>query len=163
MAVVKGQNLRVFINGVVIAAAQQCDLSIRLNVKQVTTKDDTDDFATNVALLLSWEVRANGVVTIDPDRNDPVTLMDRIGKTVQVELATASGEKNSTAGDQLLSGEAIISDVQIQATNDEESAYSVVLTGKKNMLFDIREIITADNHNIRTADGNIVCAMHEPT
>ena len=161
MATIKGQNLRVFLNNVVIAAAQQCQLSVRLAVKQISTKDDTDDFAQNIALKLSWSVSANGVVTVDPDRNDPVTLMDRIGQTVRVELATASGDQNSDMGEQLLAGDAIISDVQIQANNEEESTYTVQLTGKKNMLTDIRLLVTSDNHNVRTSDGNLVAAAHE--
>lgn len=161
MATIKGQNLRVFLNNVVIAAAQQCQLNVKLDVKQISTKDDTDDFAKNIALKLSWSVSANGVVTVDPDRNDPSTLMDRIGQTVRVELATASGDMNSDMGDQLLAGDAIISDVQIQATNEEESTYTVQLTGKKNMLTDIRLLVTADDHYIRTADGNLVAAEHE--
>ena len=161
MATIKGQNLRIFLNNLVIAAAQQCQLSLRLDVKQISTKDDTDDFAKNIALKLSWSVSASGVVTIDPDRNDPVTLMDRIGQTVRVELATASGDQNSDMGDQLLAGDAIISDVQIQATNNEESTYSIQLTGKKNMLTDIRLLVTADDHYVRTSDGNLVAAAHE--
>lgn len=161
MATIKGQNLRIFLNNVVIAAAQQCQLSLRLDVKQISTKDDTDDFAKNIALKLSWSVSANGVVTIDPDRNDPVTLMDRIGQTVRVELATASGDQNGDMGEQLLAGDAIISDVQIQANNNEESTYSIQLTGKKNMLTDIRLLVTADNHNVRTSSGNLVAASHE--
>lgn len=146
----------------VIAAAQQCQLSVNLDVKQISTKDDTDDFASNIALKLSWSVSANGVVTNDPDRNDVTSLMDRIGQTVRVELATASGDQNSDMGEQLLAGDAIISDVQIQANNEEESTYTVQLTGKKNMLTDIRLLVTADNHNVRTSDGNLVAAAHEP-
>jgi predicted secreted protein len=167
MATIKGQNLRLFMeNGSgqmsAIAAAQQCQLSLRLEVKQTSTKDDTDDFAKNIALKLSWSVSANGVVTVDPDRNDPASLMNRIGQTVRVELATASGDQNSDMGEQLLAGDAIISDVQIQANNEEESTYTVQLTGKKNMLTDIRLLVTADNHNVRTSDGNLVAAAHEP-
>jgi predicted secreted protein len=166
MATIKGQNLRLFMeNGSgqmsAIAAAQQCQLSIRLEVKQTSTKDDTDDFAKNIALKLSWSVSANGVVTVDPDRNDPASLMNRIGQTVRVELATASGDQNSDMGEQLLAGDAIISDVQIQADNEEESTYTVQLTGKKNMLTDIRLIMTSNDHYIRTADGNLVAAVHE--
>jgi len=161
MATIKGQNLRIFLNNVVIAAAQQCQLSVNLDVKQISTKDDTDDFASNIALKLSWSVSANGVVTNDPDRNDVTSLMDRIGQTVRVELATASGDQNSDMGEQLLAGDAIISDVQIQANNEEESTYTVQLTGKKNMLTDIRLLVTSDNHNVRTSDGNLVAAAHE--
>jgi predicted secreted protein len=161
MATIKGQNLRIFLNNVVIAAAQQCQLSVNLDVKQISTKDDTDDFASNIALKLSWSVSANGVVTNDPDRNDVASLMDRIGQTVRVELATASGNQNSDMGEQLLAGDAIISDVQVQANNEEESTYSVQLTGKKNMLTDIRLIVTSDDHYVRTSDGNLVAAAHE--
>ena len=144
-----------------IAAAQQCQLSLRLEVKQTSTKDDTDDFSKNIALKLSWSVSANGVVTVDPDRNDPASLMNRIGQTVRVELATASGDQNSDMGEQLLAGDAIISDVQIQADNEEESTYTVQLTGKKNMLTDISLLVTADDHYVRTSDGNLVAAAHE--
>ena len=161
MATIKGQNLRLFLTNVVIAAAQQCQLSVRLDVKQISTKDDTDDFAQNIALKLSWSVSANGVVTVDPNRNDPSTLLDRIGQTVRLEMATASGDKNSDMGEQLLAGDAIISDVQIQATNEEESTFSVQLTGKKNMLTDIRLLVTSDSHYLRTTDGNLLAAEHE--
>ena len=143
-----------------IAAAQQCDLSVRLGVKSISTKDDTGDFATMIALRLSWEVRANGVVTADPTRNDPSTLMDRIGQTVHVQLALASGEKNSEMGDILLAGDAIISDVQITAPNDEESTYQVTLTGKKNMLTDIRALVTSNPHYLVTSDGHVLTAEH---
>ena len=161
MATIKGQNLRIFLNNVVIAAAQQCQLSVNLDVKQISTKDDTDDFASNIALKLSWSVSANGVVTNDPDRNDVASLMDRIGQTVRVDLATASGNQNSDMGEQLLAGDAIISDVQVQANNEEESTYSVQLTGKKNMLTDIRLIVTSDNHYVRTSNANLMAAEHE--
>lgn len=166
MATIKGQNLRLFVdngNGQmsVIAAAQQCQLTISLEVKQISTKDDTDDFAKNVALKLSWSMSANGVVTIDPDRNDPVTLMDRIGQTVRVELATAGGDMNSESDKQLLTGDAIISDVQVQATNSEESTYSIQLTGKKNALTDIRALMSADEHYLVSANGSKLFAAHE--
>lgn len=166
MATVKGQNLRIFMdngNGQLsaIAAAQECNLSVRLGVKQISTKDDTDDFATNTVLRLSWGVTAKGVVTIDPDRNDPSTLMDRVGQTVHIQLATASGEQNSDMGEIMLAGDAIIQDVQINATNDEESTYTVQLTGKRNMLTDIRALVTSDNHYLVTSDGHVLTAEHE--
>lgn len=161
MATVKGQNLRVFIGGKVVAAAQQCDMSLRLNVKTSSTKDDTDDWGEATVVNLSWEVRTQGLVTIDPDRNDPTTLMDRIGQTVFVELAAANGNQNSEQGDLLLAGNAVISDVQITASNQDESTYSVTLTGKKNMLYKFsvlcsnepHMLITSDNHRLVTIEG----------
>ena len=66
MATVKGENLRIFINDVVIAASKQCDLSVRLDVQESSTKDDTGDWASQMVVRLGWELRANGVVTVDP-------------------------------------------------------------------------------------------------
>jgi Phage major tail protein 2. len=166
MATIKGQNLRVFMeNGSghysVIAAAQQCDLSLRLNVKTSSTKDDTDDWNVATVVNLTWEIRTQGLVAIDPERNDTASLLDRVGQTVRVELATASGEQNSDVGEMMLAGDAIISDISINAQVDEESTYNVTLTGKKNMLTDIRLIMTSDQHYVRTTDGNLVAAEHE--
>ena len=64
--------------------------------------------------------------------------------------------------EQLLAGEAIVSDVQYTAQNRQRSTYQVTLTGKKNMLIDLRYIVTADEHYIRTADNHIVMAAHDP-
>lgn len=161
MATIKGQNLRLFIGNVVIAAATQCDVSIRLNVNQRSTKDDTSDFAENSVVNLSWEVRSQGLVTTDPDRNDTASILDRIGQTVRVELATSSGEKNSDMDEMILAGDAIISDVSVNAPNQDDSTYNITLTGKKNMLTDLRLIVTADEHFIRTSDGHLVVAPHE--
>lgn len=168
MATIKGQNLRLFMeNGSgqmsAIAAAQQCQLNIRLEVQQSSTKDDTDDFARNIALKLSWSMSANGVVTIDPDRNDPASLINRVGQTVRVELSTAGGDMNSDAVEQLLVGDAILNDVQIEATNEEESTYSIQLTGRKNALTDIRALMSADEHYLVSANGSKLFAAHEPT
>lgn len=153
MATVKGQNLRLFIAGVVVAASKQCDLNVRLDVQENSTKDDTGDWASQMVARVSWELRANGVVTVDPDRNDAASLVDRIGDTVQVQLALASGEQNSVKGEILLTGEAIISDVQITAANREDSVYQVTLTGQSNMLFPLKTLVSADPYRLVTADN----------
>jgi hypothetical protein len=61
----------------------------------------------------------------------------------------------------MVAGDAILSDVSITSQNRQRTTYDIQLTGCKNMLFDLREIITADGNNIRTDDGNIVLAAHE--
>lgn len=166
MAKVKGQNLRLFMdngsgNQVAIAAAQQCDLNIRLNVKQVTTKDDEDDFATQIAVGLSWTVRSRGVVTSDPDRNDPASLMSRVGQTVMCQFALSSGTKNSVADDVVLAGQATITDVQVTAQNREEATYEVLLTGRKNILFPMRVLCSNEPHMLITSDGHCLTVQHD--
>ena len=165
MATVKGQNLRIFVGGRAIIAALDCQLQIQLNVTPYSTKDDEGAWTKNRAVSLQWSVTANAAVTDEQELGaiGVADLSDLIGQTVQVQLATASGEKNRESGEQLLAGDAIVSDIQYTAQNRQRTTCQVTLTGKKNALIDLREIITADGHNIRTADGNIVFAAHEPT
>ena len=164
MATVKGQNLRIFLgNGdaTAIAAALECTLQIQLAVQGRPTKDDEGGWMRNFATTLNWSVQVNGAVTLDPDRNDPASLMDRIGQKVYVRMSLASGEQNSVEGDRMVAGDAILSDVQITAENRRRGTYNVTLTGCKNLLNELRLIVTADNHYIRTADGHLVAANHE--
>lgn len=158
MAAVKGQNLRLFIGAVVIAASKQCDLSVRLNVQDNSTKDDTGDWSSQLAVGISWELRANGVVTVDPTRNDAASLLDRIGETVHVELALASGEQNSVKGSIILAGEAVISDVQVTATNREDSVYQVTLTGKSDALYNLGVLYSSNGYRLITSNDKQILA-----
>ncbi len=161
MATIKGQNLRIFIGGKPIAAALQCSLSVQAGVAQISSKDDVNSFAQHTVVSLAWSLKANGVVSIDADRNDTASLLDRMGQTVSVELALASGDKNSTEGDIILSGDAIITDVQITAENRRRGLYDLTLTGKKNMLFPLRVLRSSQQHVLRTSNGKVLVAQHE--
>lgn len=164
MATVKGQNLRIFLgNGssTPIAAALECSLQIQLNVQERSTKDDEGCWAKNHVASLAWNVKVNGAVTLDPDRNDPATLMDRIGQQVYVKLATASGEKNSDIGGMIIAGYAILSDVQITAQNRQRGTFDVTLTGCKNLINEVRRLRTSQGHYLKTTDGHILAAPHQ--
>ena len=163
MATITGQNLRIFLGNaetVPIAAALQCDLQVQMNVQERSTKDDEGGWARNHAVSLNWNVKVNGAVTLDPDRNDPASLMSRIGQMVYVRLATASGEQNSTMGSMLICGYAILSDVQITAQNRQRGTYDVTLTGCKNLINEVRRLRTSQGHYLKTADGHILAAPH---
>ena len=164
MATVKGQNLRVFVGELPIAAALECDLSVQLNTKTFSTKDDEGDFDQLMTVSLAWSIKAQAVVT-DIDYVQAVganDIMGLIGEQVNVQLNTTSGDQNRTADETLLAGQAILSDVQITAQKRQRTVYDVTLTGVKDMLIDLRTIITADGHSIVTADGNTVIAPHDP-
>jgi hypothetical protein len=164
MATLKGQNLRLYIGNKPIAAALECQLHVAVSVQPMSTKDDEGGWTKNVAVALNWDVRAQGAVANDPLDTGAVdcpSLMDYIGQTVRIEMALSSGTQNRDKGDILVAGDAILSDVQVTAQNRQRSLFDIQLTGKQQMMYDLREIITADGHNIRTADGHIVLAAHQ--
>ena len=164
MATIKGQNLRIFLGNAEtapIAAALSCTLEIQMNVQERNTKDDEGGWAKNHVASLAWNVKVNGAVTLDPDRNDPATLMNRIGQQVYVKLATASGEKNSDIGGMIIAGYAILSDVQITAQNRQRGTFDVTLTGCKNLINEVRRLRTSQGHYLKTTDGHILAAPHQ--
>lgn len=162
MPAVKGQNLRLFIGAIAVAAAKQCDIHIRLDVQDTSTKDDTDDWMHNDAVRLTWDCRATGLVSVDPTRNDPASLMDRIGQEVEVQFALASGTQNSEKGDILLAGTAIISDVQITAQNRENGTYTVSLTGKEDLLSPLGVLYSSNSMRLVTSDEKTLVAEVTP-
>jgi hypothetical protein len=88
-------------------------------------------------------------------------LADLIGQAVQVQLNTAGGEKNREADEHLLAGNAILSDVQITAANRQRATAQITLTGKANMLIDLRYLVSADEHLMCSSDGHVMVAAHE--
>ena len=162
MAAVKGQNLRLFIDKIAVAAAKQCDIQIRLDVQDTSTKDDTDDWNHNDAVRLSWDCRTSGLVSVDPTRNDPASLLDRIGQEVEVQFALASGTQNSEKGDILLAGTAVIADVQITAQNRESGTYTVSLTGVNDLLFPLGVLYSSNSLRLVTSDNKILVAPVAP-
>ena len=163
MAIVKGQNLRLFVGSRAIAAALECQLQVQLNLTPYSTKDDEGGFAKHSVASVQWSVTATAVVTDDTELAaiGVAELADMIGQSVQMQMHTTGGDKNREELQQLLAGEAILSDVQYTAQNRQRSTCQITLTGKKNMLIDLRYIITADDHYIRTADSHIVMAAHQ--
>lgn len=165
MATVKGQNLRIFVDGKAVGAALDCQLQLQLNVTPYSTKDDEGAWAKNRVVSLQWSITANAVVT-DIDYVEAIgvsELADLIGQTVQVQLNTTNGEMNRESTGQLLAGDAIISDVQYTAQNRQRTTCQVILTGKKNALIDIRALMSADGHYLVSSNGSKLFAAHEPT
>ena len=163
MAIVKGQNLRVFVGSRAIAAALECQLQVQLNLTPYSTKDDEGGFTKHSVASVQWSVTATAVVTDDAELAaiGVAELANMIGQSVQMQMHTTGGDKNREELQHLLAGEAILSDVQYTAQNRQRTTCQVTLTGKKNMLIDLRYIITADDHYIRTADNHIVMAAHQ--
>ena len=158
MATVKGQNLRILLNSETIAAALSCTLNVQLNVQQVSSKDDEGDFTRNLPMNLNWSLKSSAVVTTDTDRPNAPSITNMVGATVLVSFSLTSTDDNVTEQAPLCMLASIISDVNL-AENRKRTTYEVTFTGKRNMLSNIRRLITADGHTITTA--STLAAPHE--
>lgn len=151
----KGQNLRVFLEGQVISAALQCQLRINANVRDTSTKDTTGDWVENEVTDLSWEVTADSAVwTGDGPGNSTKDLLEYRGATVQVSLCVTDGEYNAEIEDCLLDGLAIVTGISINARNRENSTCNIILTGKSLLSFP--QWLADKNDYLLTADGYLL-------
>ena len=224
MATIKGQNLRIALNGKCISASQSCTLHVQMTAQDKSTKDSENDWVENEIVGAQWDVSADALVTdgiIDGgtvkctkniaigkyvypqiyklNAGDKVTLMtaasdatiyvfsgstilaqattagisytateainisigcssnaynvtfeiiDKSGMTVEdlmnimnaktpvtVTFGTTLGNNNRVEDQRIMSGTAVISDIQIQTPNRQDSTCSVQLTGTGELEF----------------------------
>lgn len=141
MATIKGQNLRVMVGSAsgsekCIAMATGCTFHVNATVQDSSTKDDTNDWAENEVMGLSWDASTDSLVTLEDNGSngelpqDLLSLM--INKTkVYLKFDTTSGTNNRTAGNSAIkkSGTAYINDINVTAANRQNSTLTVQFTG----------------------------------
>ena len=130
MATVKGQNLRIFLGNRVLAMSLTCSVEIGTILKEISNKDCVGGWVEQRVVGQNWNVKAQSVVCDDIDYGvTPEELKEMVGTTVQVDFAIASGEHNATKGDMLVTGFAILSDVNFTAEKRQRGLVDVTLTG----------------------------------
>ena len=135
MTKIKGQNLRVMVNGNCVAYATTCTFHVAAQTEDSSTKDSTGDWAESEVTGLSWDAQAESLVTLaDADGGaTPVSIMSlMISKTlVTVTFDQTNGDKNRVGQNAAIkrTGTAYITDVNITAANRQNSTFSVQFTG----------------------------------
>ena len=148
---IKGQNLRVVLDGQVISAALRCDLKAKVNVADASTKDDTGDFLPQKIVSIEWEVMSDSAVwTGDGTGASTADLLEYRGATVWVELALTGGAHHDQVEDVMLSGKAIISDIRVNAKNRQRGTVTITMKGKGPMavpkrLLDVNSLWLSDS------------------
>ena len=130
MSVIKGQNLRVFVDGSVVAEATSCTITLSGQTESSTTKDNAvGDFEQNEIVGRSW--------TVSVDSFDEGSITSLIGtiiaKTVcVVKFDQAGGTGNATAQSANFSrsGNALLTDLTITAANRQNITITAQFTGK---------------------------------
>ena len=139
MATIKGQNLRVLIGDddehlVCVAASTNCVVHLALDVQEDTTKDTDDDWIPMEPAGISWDAQVDALVVVDDEETGITADQLQIGRVYRIRFAQtagAAGEQNRDAveNEMQLTGNAILSDLQLTAQNQDESQYTARFTG----------------------------------
>lgn len=132
-----------------IAASTNSVIHLALEVQEDTTKDVEDDWVTNEPVGIDWDAQVDALVIIDAEDTGGNQLSDlQIGQVYVLrfsQTAGATGEKNrdAVANVMQLTGNAILSDLQVNANNQDFSTYSAKFTGTGD-LTQYSELIPAE-------------------
>lgn len=159
MTAIKGQNLRLLVKdpnsnvAKCVALAQTCTVHLALELEEDTTKDDVSDWIDYIPVGISWDAQTQALVIIDAEDTDGEQLSDfmQVGMEVLVQFDTTNGTKNRNATQTILTGYAIISDIQINAQNQQVATYTVRLTGHGDLGFMPQDIADFVENNPRVA------------
>lgn len=140
MATIKGQNLRILIGEDTdhlrcIAASTNSVIHLALEVQEDTTKDTEDDWIIQEPVGINWDAQVDALVLIDAEDTGGVQANELVVGQVYTlrfsQTAGAAGEQNrdAIASNAQLTGTAILSDLQLNAQNQDVASYSAKFTG----------------------------------
>lgn len=144
MADIKGQNLRVLLGDddqhlACVAASTNCQVHLSLEMQEDTTKDTDDDWVPMEPAGINWDVSVDALVLLDDEETGITVNSLQIGRVYRLRFAQtagATGEQNRDAIANVLqlTGNAILSDLQLTAQNQDESQYTAKFTGHGDLV-----------------------------
>ena len=132
----KGQNFRLFIAGLCLAASKSCTLEQTAELEDISTKDSTGMAKENTVKGKAWNGSANALLLNETDTTGK-TLKDLLsaiiaGQTVAIKFTETDGDNNRTVKTDKeveYTGNAIINDITVKCTAKEEITFSVKFQG----------------------------------
>lgn len=132
----KGQNFRVFLKEAdafkAVAGATSCSVHLAANLEETSTKDSTGDWQEQEVVSKQWDGSVDALVILnDSTAIGGLSVIDLIGKTVDIEFQETTGEKNreaKTSGVKY-SGKAIVNDISQTHGNKANSTFTMQFTG----------------------------------
>lgn len=144
--------MRIFLNGHVLAAALNCSVSLQNVMKDVSNKDSVGGWAVNRVFSQNWSVQGECVISESVEYGEVLSdVKNLVGTKVQVDFSVAGGEHNAEMGDILVTGNAIVSDINITAQNRQRGTYQITLTGSGRV--DV-PVLLADNAGVVLCDSD---------
>ena len=134
----KGQNFRLFLDDQCVAASKTCSFEETAELEDISTKDSTGSAKQNSIKGKSWNGSVDALVlnTSETDAKSLVYFIKQIvsGMPVSVKFTETGGDQNRTQVDEaqneyILTGKALINDVTIKSTVNEEVTISIKFMG----------------------------------
>ena len=144
----KGQNFRCFIDDKCVAAAKTCSFEETAELEDISTKDSTGSAKQNSTKGKSWNGSVDALVlnTTDTGAQALDYFIKKIvsGEKVGVKFTETEGEKNRTAvsdatNEIKVTGTALINDVTIKSTVNEEITLSIKFIGYGPLTKSVKE------------------------
>ena len=134
----KGQNFRVFIDDKCVAASKTCSFEESAELEDISTKDSTGSAKQNSTKGKSWNGSVDALVlnTTDTGAQALDYFIKKIvsGVKVGVKFTETEGDQNRTpvadpANEIKVTGSALINDVTIKSTVNEEITLAIKFMG----------------------------------
>ena len=144
----KGQNFRCFIDDKCVAAAKTCSFEEAAELEDISTKDSTGSAKQNSTKGKSWNGSVDALVlnTTDTGAQTLDYFIKKIvnGVKVGVKFTETEGDKNRTAvsdatNEIKVTGTALINDVTIKSTVNEEITLSIKFIGYGPLTKSVKE------------------------
>ena len=144
----KGQNFRCFIDDKCVAAAKTCSFEETAELEDISTKDSTGSAKQNSTKGKSWNGSVDALVlnTTDTGAQALDYFIKKIvsGEKVGVKFTETEGDKNRTAvsdatNEIKVTGTALINDVTIKSTVNEEITLSIKFIGYGPLTKSVKE------------------------
>ena len=136
MATIKGQNLRVMVDGKCIAMSTNSVFHVSATLESSSTKDSVGDFEEQEVTGLSWDASCDALVTLTDNGTNGELVTDLISLMINKTLVTLTfdqtgGTNNRTGQNATIkrTGTAYINDVQVTAQNRANSTFTVQFAG----------------------------------
>ena len=141
----KGQNFRLFVNNKCVAGAKSCTVEETAELEDISTKDSTGMAKENTLKSKSWNGSADALLLNETDSTGRTLsyLLSKIlsGTNVSIKYTETEGDQNRTEVSQpemVCTGQALINDLTIKATNGEEISLSIKFLGYGSLTKSIR-------------------------
>lgn len=123
MGYIKGQKLRIMVDGAVVALATNCQVHLAAQMEDASTKDDADpDWQTQEVVGRSWDMATDALFSIS-HKSLMTTLVS--GTAVEVEF----NYETDDGGSGICSGSAYVTDISINSPNRQNATFTAQFQG----------------------------------